>query len=277
MPIRKTPKATIGDLAELTIEETGETVTGLVTDVRRSGASTVVTLYSYRTRKTTTYRADRRGRFHSDRPTKPAAAAEALEQRSGDDASDGDRRAGGPSWVAPPILLAVVAAAILAVLLLPLAQASISHLRTAGTEFDEFLAQELSFRRLVAEVSTRVDYRVDLEDYWSAPRDAWRSKVGDCEDHAMIVSAYLAHHGIEHSVLGFALRDGLEGHVVVVAESGRGPVLLDPTRASAPTGLKRFAPGTEMADVVSEYGLLPAADYGQVPTSGRPVPITVVE
>jgi predicted transglutaminase-like cysteine proteinase len=237
----------------------------------------VVTLYSYRTRETTTYRADRCGRFHSDLSTEPAATAEAVHQPSGDDPSDADRRAAGTSWVAPPIVLAVIAVAILGVLLLPLAQASISHLRTAGTEFDEFLAQKLSFSRLVAEVSTRVDYRVDLEDYWSAPSDAWRSKVGDCEDHAMIVSAYLAHHGIDHSVLGFALRDGLQGHVVVVADSDRGPVLLDPTRASAPTGLKRFAPGTEIADVVSEYGVLPAANYGQTPTTGRPAPIGVVE
>jgi hypothetical protein len=138
------------------------------------------------------------------------------------------------------------------------------------------MEREMSLPQLASEVASRVRYRVDVEEYWSAPQDVWSSRLGDCEDHAMIVSAYLAYHDIEHTILGLSLEDQLQGHVVVVAHTKDGPGLLDPTRATTPTGYRQFPPGTALSEIVTEYAVPPARVYEPTPPAGRPDPIGTV-
>jgi hypothetical protein len=74
-----------------------------------------------------------------------------------------------------------------------------------------------------------------------------------------------------------ALKPDLQGHVAVIAEAEDGPVLLDPTRATAPTGLKRYPEGTGIAEIAEEFAVLPVDDYGSSPTPGDPLPLRRLE
>jgi hypothetical protein len=188
----------------------------------------------------------------------------------------------GLSTAEPPkppggVLIALVAAILLGFMVLPLIQGGFGMIQAGVTTYEGFLKSELSLGRLVSTVASRVSYRRDLDDYWSAPEDVWHSRNGDCEDQAAVISAYLSHHGIEHTVLGLSLKNGLQGHVVVVVIDREGPILIDPTGATAPAGIRRYAPGTPLSDVVSQYATLPARVYPPNPDAGRPEPISVVE
>jgi hypothetical protein len=175
------------------------------------------------------------------------------------------------------ILSAFVAAILLGFMVLPLIQGGFGMIQAGVTTYEGFLKSELTLGRLVSTVASRVSYRPDIDEYWSAPEDVWQSRNGDCEDQATVVSAYLSHHGIEHTVLGLSLKNGLQGHVVVVVTDTEGPILLDPTGATAPAGIRRYAPGTPLSEVVSQYATLPARVYPPNPDAGRPEPIGVVE
>ncbi len=277
-------------------------VRGLVHDIRHVHGSTRVSIYSYATRSVTEYRMDRRGRVHllrsgiadddgtpllssparnrggvGGRPAHPHAVGEPIgaDAQRGDETGSGER--GGPRRWAAPMVLALVAVTLAFVIIFPFIQGAVSELSTSAMRYEDFLHRDMSLPQLVSTVATRVDYRTDLEDYWSAPMDVWESRLGDCEDHAMVISRYLAEHEVPHTVLGISLTEELQGHVVVVAETESGPVLLDPTRATAPTGLRRFEGGTPLRDIVREYAVLPAAVYGVVPEPGRPRPISLLE
>jgi hypothetical protein len=174
------------------------------------------------------------------------------------------------------MIVPLVAIVLFAVVVLPLLQGGVAELRSSTTAYAQFMEREMSLPQLVSEVSSRVRYRIDVEEYWSAPEDVWSSRLGDCEDHAMIVSAYLTRHDIEHTILGLSLADQLQGHVVVVAHTEKGPALLDPTRATTPTGYRQFSPGTPLSEIVREYAVLPARVYESAPPAGRPDPIRTV-
>lgn len=259
----------VGEYVELAEFGSGVRLRGLVTDVEVDGSFRYVTLYSYLTREVTRYRIDRRARLHRVERTDAVAAGSDRGSPTYDDAG-GDELSSG--LIVAPLLVSVFAAILLSLVLLAPAQAALNDLRVGRMSYHTFIEREMGLGQLVSEVSARMDYRVDLEDYWSAPEDAWASRSGDCEDHAMVVSAYLSRHGVAHSVMSFALQDGLQGHVVVIARTGEGLVLLDPTRASAPTGIRRFERDTGMAEVIAEYGVLPATNYGERPKPGNPAP-----
>ncbi|HKK47585.1 MAG TPA: transglutaminase-like domain-containing protein, partial [Alkalispirochaeta sp.] len=130
---------------------------------------------------------------------------------------------------------------------------------------------------LVSTVAQRVSYRPEPDDYWSAPDDVWASRSGDCEDHAMVVSAYLSRQNVDHTLLGLSLKSGLEGHVVVVVTGQDRPILLDPTGATAQSGIERFPPGTALREVAAKYATLPAQRYGPNVSPGDPEPVGTVE
>lgn len=263
----------VGEYVELSEFGSEDRLRGLVTDVETDGSFRYLTLYSYVTREETRYRIDRRCRLHRLDRADADAAAYAAAESAAPAGFDGDDAGELPSpLIAAPLFVSVIAALLLSVVLLPPAQAVLNELRVGRMSYHSFIEDEMGLGRLVAEVSARMDYRVDLEDYWSAPEDAWASRAGDCEDHAMVISAHLSRHGVRHAVVSFALRDGLQGHVVVVARTDDGLVLLDPTRASAPTGIRRFDRDVELAEVIAEYGVLPAANYGESPKPGKPAP-----
>jgi len=169
-------------------------------------------------------------------------------------------------------VLAVVSIVLLGLVVLPLIQSGATGLLTSRMSYGDFMSREMTLPQLVSTVSSRVAYRSDVEDYWSAPADVWTSRGGDCEDHAMLISAYLSRHGVPHTVVGAALKGDLQGHVMVVADTDRGRFLLDPTRASAPTGLQRYPADTPLAEIIREYAVLPASLYGESPAPGRPAP-----
>ncbi|MFW5729541.1 MAG: transglutaminase-like cysteine peptidase, partial [Spirochaetota bacterium] len=247
------PTLVSGEFVELPRAGGDGVIRGLVHDIRHVHGNTRVSIYSYATRSVAEYRLDRRGRLHplgagheadDERPRlgaptrrdgrarhrHPPVAPGSAEVHEGEEPESPE----GPErrrWAAP-MVLALVASTLAFVIIFPFIQGAVAELSTSGMGYQDFLQREMSLSQLVSTVATRVDYRTDLEDYWSAPIDVWGSRMGDCEDHAMVISRYLAEHDVPHTVLGLSLTDELQGHVVVVAETESGPVLLDPTRAT---------------------------------------------
>lgn len=285
-------------------------VRGLVHGVWTRGRSRYVSIYSYATRQVHSYRLDRRGRLQEDadgrNPREPEhrrGRGLPRRQRARAAPEDGNTPIGGDADLAPsagiagapgeaersgaaegsggvsprhftlaPLVLALVGVVLLVLVVLPVIQSGATGLLTARMSYGDFMSREMTLPQLVSTVSSRVAYRTDVEDYWSAPADVWSSRGGDCEDHAMLISAYLSRHGVPHTVVGAALKGDLQGHVMVVADTPKGRYLLDPTRASAPTGLKRYPADTALAQIIREYAVLPASLYGESPTPGKPVP-----
>jgi len=274
-----------GDYVELQFARSSREIHGLVHDLWDRNGSTYLQIYSYATREVSTYRLDRRGRLHTLPREAGHGTAAPGGGRPGGEVADGptsDREPLAPTPRAPhrapfaAIIVPLVGLALFAVVVLPLLQGGVAELRSSTTEYARFMEREMSLPQLASEVASRVRYRIDVEEYWSAPQDVWSSRLGDCEDHAMIVSAYLTRHGIEHTILGLSLEDQLQGHVVVVAHTEKGPALLDPTRATTPTGYRQFSPGTPLTEIVREYAVLPARVYRASPPAGRPDPIGTV-
>lgn len=248
----------------------GQRVTGVVRDVWREHGDRYVRLYSYAAREERTYRLDRRGVARQ-------TTADAPEAVSGSEATDepAPRRGRGELWW-------LAASVVLAALLIPIAGAGIAELRASRMSYGEFLSSEMSLPALVRTVSARVSYERDVEEYWSAPEAIWQEGIGDCEDYAMLVSAYLARHEIDHRVLAFSLEDSLQGHAAVIADTERGRVLIDPTNATAPTGLKTFPArddGSEPGprEILEPYAVFPVRVYDAPPEPGRPEPARLIE
>lgn len=258
----------------------GQRISG---DVRRSWrehGTTYVRLYNHAAREERIYTIDRNGvarrpaALDGDRADGEAAADEAAS----DATASGVRRPGetppsegthttGLWW------LGVVAGLVL--LLLPFATAGVAQLRAAGMSFDEFLATDMSLERMVSTVAARVSYERDVEEFWSPAEGVWATRHGDCEDYAMVVSAYLEQHGIEHTVVGFPLTDSLAGHAAVIARTEDARVLIDPTMATAPTGIHYFRRADDgklpsRAAVLEDYAQFPAVAYDPPLAPGRP-------
>lgn len=265
-----------GEYVELQFARSSREIHGLVHDRWERNGSTYLQIYSYATREVSTYRLDRRGRLH----TIPHDPAETRVAEGGGTATDRQEQAqaGDAPHRAPfaAIIVPLVAIALFAAVVLPLLQGGVTALRTSTTDYSRFMEREISLPQLASEVASRVRYRIDIEEYWSAPQDVWSSRLGDCEDHAMLVSAYLAQRNIEHTILGLSLEDQLQGHVVVVAHTEKGPALLDPTRATTPTGFRQFPPDTPLEEIVRAYAVPPARVYESAPPAGRPEPIGTV-
>ena len=237
-------------------------VRGLVDNVWSEGNRRLLSLYSYGSRSVTLYELDRRGKLF------PISEEKTADPVRIEESSEGTRMF--------PKLLLFVAALILFIIVAPLFQAGVKQLSVGVTSYEEFLSRELSMGALLSTVAARVDYRVDLDEYWAAPEDVWHSRSGDCEDHAMVVSAYLEAHDISHTLLGLSLEDRLQGHVVVVADTGDHRVLIDPTMATTPAGIDRFSPETDLAQIAGAYATLPARVYPPNPAPGRPAPVDFV-
>lgn len=256
-----------GSYVTLPLTGSRQKIRGLVHNIWEDGEREYLELYSYRTRRLTAYHLTRKGRL---RPLEP----EAISESGAALVSEEPGRSRGRLF---PFLLVAGSAVILLVLVTPLLQAGYQWLRVSFTSYEAFLEREMSYPKLVSTVATRVEYRRDLDEYWSAPEDVWASRSGDCEDHAMLLSAYLRHQNIPYDIFGLALGKELQGHVAVVAYTDSGPVLLDPTLATAPDGVERFPPTTPLTDIIKRYGTLPGRVYPDNPTPGRPEPERFVE
>ncbi|MEX2442493.1 MAG: hypothetical protein WD492_02725 [Alkalispirochaeta sp.] len=183
----------------------------------------------------------------------------------------------GSSYGVGSVIVLLGAVVLLILIVLPLLQGGYGRARVSLTSYESFLEGEMNPGQLVTTVARRVSYRPEPDDYWSAPDAVWAARSGDCEDHAMVVSAYLSRHNVDHTLLGLSLKSGLEGHVVVVVTGENGPILLDPTGATAGSGIERFPPGTRLRDVAGKYATLPARRYGANVSPGDPEPVGIVE
>ncbi|MFO7781798.1 MAG: transglutaminase-like domain-containing protein [Spirochaetia bacterium] len=267
----------------------GQHVCGEVRRSWREQGATYVRLYSYAAREEQLYTIDQKGvarRPVAQRPAAPdptpAAGDSALAAATTDEARNVERPDETPPEEMPPVehrhessarWLGVVAGLLL--LLLPLVTGGVAQLRTAGMSFDEFLATDMSLERMVSTVAARVSYERDVEEFWSPAEGVWAMRGGDCEDYAMIVSAYLERHGVEHTVVGFSLADSLAGHAAVIARTDDARVLIDPTMATAPTGIRYFRRTGDgdipsRAAVLEDYARLPAVAYDPPLEPGRP-------
>lgn len=256
-----------GDYVTLPLARSRRRVRGLVHRLRQEKDARYIELYSYRTRRVTPYHLSRRGRLTPLDPEEIAESAANLRSEE----------PGEPVGRFFPLFLVAGSAAILIFLLAPVFQGGLQRIRVTMTSYESFLEREMSFPKLVTTVATRVDYRRDLAEYWSHPEDVWASRSGDCEDHAMLIAAYLRHKDIPYTIFGLALGEELQGHVAVVAETESGPVLLDPTLATARDGVERFPPGTPLKEIINRYGTLPGRIYPDNPEPGRPEPQRFVE
>jgi hypothetical protein len=239
----------------------GQRISGVVRGTWTADGTTYVSLYSHARREELLYAVDARG--IARRPRVPGDSTPTVD--SGEPLGGSGRR----WWL--------IGAIVLAALLVPLVTAGITRLQVAPMSFDSFLASDVSLRRLVTIVSARVSYDRDVENYWSPAEGVWQTRRGDCEDFAMVISTYLARQGVEHTVAGFALKEDLAGHAVVIADIGTARVLLDPTMATAPTGIRYFPADASgrlpsNAEVLADYARLPAVTYETPPEPGRPAP-----
>lgn len=280
--VSKAPPLRLGSYVTLPLTGGRGSVAGLVDRVWSEKGRRLLSLYSYRRRRCNLYEIDRRGRvtpLAEDMATAIEETAVSREYRTGTPESEevnGDLEAPWAGALLAKLLLPI-AAVVLLLLVLPLFQAGVIRLSVAFTSYDAFLARDLTPGALLSTVAARVDYRIDLDEYWSAPADVWSSRAGDCEDQALLVAAYLMEHGIPHTILGLSLEERLQGHVVVVADVAGERLLLDPTMATAPGGLERFSGETELAEIVAKYAALPARIYPSDPEPGRPRPVGFVE
>ncbi len=274
-----------GEYISLSGPVLGQRVSGDVRQSWQEQGTTYVRLYNHAAREERTYTIDRNGVARRPAPPGrdrngtdgdqaawaqgPADPATAGARHPDETPPEEKRPTAGAWWTG--VVLGLL------LLLLPLATAGINQLRTAGMSFDEFLATDMSLERMVSTVAARVSYERDVEEFWSPAEGVWTSRRGDCEDYAMIVSAYLERHGIEHTVVGFPLADSLAGHAAVVAETEDARVLIDPTMATAPTGIRHFRRTDDgelpsQAAALEDYAQLPAAAYDSPPDPGRPKP-----
>ena len=257
----------------------GQHVCGEVRRSWRERGATYVRLYSYAAREEQLYTIDRKGVARRPAPPDHTPAADGPELAAG--TTDETRGVERPDATPPEAnhpessvwWLGAVAGLLL--LLLPLVSAGVAQLRTAGMSFDEFLATDMSLERMVSTIAARVSYERDVEEFWSPAAGVWAMRGGDCEDYAMIVSAYLERHGIEHTVVGFSLADSLAGHAAVIARTDDARVLIDPTMATAPTGIRYFRRIEDgglpsRAAVLEDYARLPAVAYDPPLEAGRP-------
>ncbi len=250
-----------GSYVTLPVAGSRQKVRGLVRALWEDEEQRYLELYSYRTRRVRTYRLTRSGRVREMEPEEIPESAPNLEP---EEPGKPRRRLS--------LFLLIIGAGILLFLITPLLQGGFRALRVSMTSYEGFLEREMSLPKLVSTVATRVDYRRDLDEYWSPPAGVWASRSGDCEDHAMLVAAYLRHHAIPYTIFGLALGEELQGHVAVVARTDAGPVLLDPTLATAPDGVERFPRGTPLREIIGRYGTLPGRIYPDNPEPGRPRP-----
>ncbi len=265
-----------GEYVSLPGRVLGQRVSG---DVRRSWheqGTTYVRLYSYAAREERTYTIDRNG--VARRPAPPDHAGADIEANTAVGAqgpADTPAADAMPTDAKPTVARWPGVVAGLLLLLLPLVTAGFAQLRTAGMSFEEFLATDMSLERMVSTVAARVSYDRDVEEFWSPAEGVWATRRGDCEDYAMVVSAYLGRHGIEHTVVGFSLADSLAGHAAVIAQTEDARVLIDPTMATAPTGIRYFRRTDDgklpsRAAALEDYARLPAAAYDPPLEPGRP-------
>lgn len=198
------------------------------------------------------------------RATKPAGVAE------------GDFEGGGEnSWLRWPVY--GLAAFVLATILFPLALLIAGELEARALSYDAFLSREMDLTRLTQVVTYRLDYRRDVLEYWSDPRDAWDAKAGDCEEYALVVAAYLSRHGIEHQVLGLTLRETLEGHAVVLVRTPAGYALIDPPGTAVRRGVAFFPAGEEPAEFLRRYSHLPVSVYSSTAEGPRPELVGLID
>jgi predicted transglutaminase-like cysteine proteinase len=245
----------------------------------RVDGTTYVLLYSHAAREERVYELDERG---IARPSRGTGGAEDRVSEFDTPAPRAPDRRGGAyrprrrgAWVLSVILG-------VAVLALPLLTAGLAELRARRLSYGEFLDTGMSLERMTSTVAARIDYERDVEEFWSPADGVWDARRGDCEDYAMVVSAWLEAQGIEHTVVGFPLEESLDGHAAVIAETDDARVLIDPTMATAPTGVRFFpreASGSlpDLATVLSDYAAFPAATYESPPEAGRPSPTGFVE
>lgn len=264
----------LGEYVKLDGPILGQQVSGSVRDAWEEDGRSFVRLYNYAAREERTYRIDTRG------IARRCDLHELADVAASPDVDSTDWRglpgvhrlsrggAVGEAWW-------LIGALALFALLLPLLTAAVDHHHSARLSYAQFLSAEMDLPTLVRTVSSRIAYDRDVEEYWSAPQDVWRAQNGDCEDYAMVISTYLSAHGVEHGVYGFSLDEGLSGHVAVIARTDDARVLLDPTRATAGTGVRVFRADAGQnppspADIIGRYAALPARSYDTPPSPGRP-------
>lgn len=269
-------KLTPGETVRLRGPGFARRITGQVRASWEEDGSTRIRLYEYATREERVYTVDRRG--IARRPVSGQGAADGtstgaapVEEPGHPGADDRVSRFRGILRAAIRLLASAALVAMAVALVTPW----VMELRVSRMSYEDFLETELTPARLVRLLAARVSYERDVEDYWSPARGVWSMRRGDCEDYAMVVSAYLTRHGVEHEVVSFALKESLAGHAAVVAEVEDARVLIDPTMATAPGGLRVYRAGENgglpsTAEALAPYAVLPAATYETPPEPGRP-------
>ncbi|MFP4068167.1 MAG: transglutaminase-like domain-containing protein [Spirochaetaceae bacterium] len=247
-------------------------VSGTVRSSNNVGDSTYVRLYSYAFREERFYHIDRDGIARPADARDEAAWSDLSTEDAGSPRPRGEP--GGALWLLGAVLLLA--------LLLSTLSGGLARVRAARMSYKEFLETEMSLEELVDTVRARVSYEHDVEDFWSPAPGVWETRRGDCEDYAMLISAYLDRWGVEHQVVGFSLTDSLAGHAAVIARTEDARVLLDPTTATADAGIEyaHRGPSGELpspAEVLEDYAVLPAAEYDTPPEPGKPAVSGYVE
>ena len=65
-------------------------------------------------------------------------------------------------------------------------------------------------------VVTHFYYQIEGEEYWKSPQETIRDKGGDCEDFAVLFSAYLSEQNIENMIVLIQLEKQMRGHAICV-------------------------------------------------------------
>jgi hypothetical protein len=77
-------------------------------------------------------------------------------------------------------------------------------------------------RELAEWLSCEFSYRMELRDDWQTPRETIRSRQGDCEDFAILVSTVLSRQGIANDLITVYFKDLPVAHAICMWKENDG-------------------------------------------------------
>lgn len=102
-------------------------------------------------------------------------------------------------------------------------------------------------QELIDWLSGEFDYRLEMPDSWQTPQETIRSKKGDCEDFAVLVSAVLSRLGISSDIIILKFKDLGTSHAICAWKADDGTYAFTSNKTLHRTG--QYA----LTDAISKY------------------------
>jgi len=102
-------------------------------------------------------------------------------------------------------------------------------------------------QELVEWLSGEFSYRLEMPDSWQSPQETVRTKKGDCEDFAVLVSAFLSRHGISNDILILKFKDLRTSHAICAWKTPGGTYNFTSNKRMHSTGR------SELTDAIAKF------------------------